>query len=180
MGYGRSPIRRRWQAMWRFLSNPRVTPKELAQPLRKAAREAVARQSGDWAPEGRKRAGDSTATGVWVSRTALHPPSARGEGKQKDSSGLVGAPSNTLTSNAASMLEASPVQYPLLGHPAATSCVSSLGDSHGDPSGMPCVRSPPASGLAALAPLYRPACCRDSRWVKPGQRRNGGNAGNAF
>jgi hypothetical protein len=30
--------------MWRFLSNPRVTPKELAQPLRKAAHEAVARQ----------------------------------------------------------------------------------------------------------------------------------------
>jgi hypothetical protein len=36
------------QAMWRFLSNPRVTLRELAQPLREAAREAVAQQSGDW------------------------------------------------------------------------------------------------------------------------------------
>jgi hypothetical protein len=34
--------------MWRFLSNPRVTPRALAQPLREAAREAVAQQSDDW------------------------------------------------------------------------------------------------------------------------------------
>jgi hypothetical protein len=34
--------------MWRFLSNPRVTPRALAQPLREAVREAVAQQSGDW------------------------------------------------------------------------------------------------------------------------------------
>ena len=35
------------QAMW--LSNPRVNPKELAQPLREAARDAVGRQDGEWA-----------------------------------------------------------------------------------------------------------------------------------
>ena len=34
------------QAMW--LSNPRVNPKELAQPLREAARDAVGRQDGEW------------------------------------------------------------------------------------------------------------------------------------
>jgi hypothetical protein len=36
------------QAMWRFLANPRVSPKELAVPLLKAAREAVAEQAGEW------------------------------------------------------------------------------------------------------------------------------------
>jgi hypothetical protein len=36
------------QAMWRFLSNPRVNPKGLAQPLREAAHEAVKRQEGEW------------------------------------------------------------------------------------------------------------------------------------
>jgi hypothetical protein len=36
------------QAMWRFLSNPRVTPRTLAQPLRETARKTVAQQSGDW------------------------------------------------------------------------------------------------------------------------------------
>jgi hypothetical protein len=36
------------QAMWRFLSNPRVNPKELAQPLREAAHEAVEREEGEW------------------------------------------------------------------------------------------------------------------------------------
>ncbi|MBI1907316.1 MAG: transposase [Rhodocyclales bacterium] len=35
------------QAMWRFLANPRVSPKELAVPLLKAAHEAVAEQVGE-------------------------------------------------------------------------------------------------------------------------------------
>jgi hypothetical protein len=36
------------QAMWRFLSNPRVSPRELAVPLLKAAYEVVAQQSGEY------------------------------------------------------------------------------------------------------------------------------------
>ena len=36
------------QAMWRFLSNPQVSPWELAQPLREAARDAAGRQDGEW------------------------------------------------------------------------------------------------------------------------------------
>ena len=36
------------QAMWRFLSNPRVSPKEVAQPLREAARDAVEREDSEW------------------------------------------------------------------------------------------------------------------------------------
>lgn len=36
------------QATWWFLSNPRVSPKDLAVPLLKAARDAVAEQAGDW------------------------------------------------------------------------------------------------------------------------------------
>ena len=34
------------QATW--LSNPRVNPRELAQPLREAARDAAERQEGEW------------------------------------------------------------------------------------------------------------------------------------
>ena len=34
------------QAMW--LSNPRVNPREPAQPLREAARDAAGRQDGEW------------------------------------------------------------------------------------------------------------------------------------
>ena len=36
------------QAMWRFLSNPRVSPKEVAQPLREAARDAVEQEDSEW------------------------------------------------------------------------------------------------------------------------------------
>lgn len=36
------------QAMWRFLANPRVSPKDLSVPLLKAAHEAVAEQAGEW------------------------------------------------------------------------------------------------------------------------------------
>jgi len=36
------------QATWRFLANPRVSPKDLAVPLLKAARETVAEQACEW------------------------------------------------------------------------------------------------------------------------------------
>ena len=36
------------QAMWRFLSNPRVSSKEVAQPLREAARDAVEQEDSEW------------------------------------------------------------------------------------------------------------------------------------
>lgn len=36
------------QAMWRFLANPRVSPKDLSVPLLKAAHQAVAEEAGEW------------------------------------------------------------------------------------------------------------------------------------
>jgi len=91
------------------------------------------------------------------------------------------------------VLRARPV---IVGGQPSRICASSCGNSHAClqaghapvllrlPASHLCCRYPYAALqlrlVAALAPLYRPACSRLSRWVKTGQHRHGESAGNAF